>query len=156
MLSPADSGKFLREIAPNFEAGQIFNTAVEVGIFTKLIEPRSAKALAEELGTDPTLTARILDVLVSREVLAKKEELYTTAPMLAPFLFEGKQTSSLNQDLSRELQESQEKEGKFIGNDNCPEKENYGKDEKKRSFLPFSHFTEGAGLTEKPDLIESP
>ena len=88
MLSSADSKKFLREIAMNYEEGQIFLTAAELGIFTKLIEPKSAKNLAEELGTDSRLTARILDVLVSLEVLKKREEIYTTSPMLAPFLLE--------------------------------------------------------------------
>lgn len=98
MLSSADSKKFLREIAMNYEEGQIFLTAVELGIFTKLIEPKSAKNLAEELGTDSRLTARILDVLVSVEVLKKREEIYTTSPMLAPFLLEGNPASfkSLN------------------------------------------------------------
>ncbi len=77
----------------NYEGGQIFLTAIELGIFTKLIEPKSAKNLAEELGTDSRLTARILDVLVSLEVLEKREEIYITSPMLAPFLLEGSPAS---------------------------------------------------------------
>lgn len=92
-LSSTDSKKFLREIAMNYEGGQIFLTAIELGIFTKLIEPKSAKNLAEELGTDSRLTARILDVLVSLEVLEKREEIYITSPMLAPFLLEGSPAS---------------------------------------------------------------
>lgn len=101
-LSPADSKKFLREIAINYEEGQIFLTAIELGIFTKLIEPKSAENLAEELGTNSRLTTRILDVLVSLEVLKKREKIYTTAPMLASFLLEGNHASSRGLSFSHE------------------------------------------------------
>lgn len=101
-LSPAESKKFLREIATNYEEGEIFQTAIELGIFTKLIEPKSAETLAEELGTDSRLTTRILDVLVSLEVLKKREKIYTTAPMLAPFLLESSPASSRGFCFSRE------------------------------------------------------
>lgn len=110
-LSLADGKKFLQEIAMSYEEGQIFLTAVELGIFTKLIEPKSAENLAEELGTNSLLTARILDVLVSIEVLKKREKIYSTAPMLAPFLLEGSPVSS------RSLSFSQ-KEGSWFKNKN--------------------------------------
>jgi predicted transcriptional regulator len=101
-LSLAGSKKFLQEIAMNYEEGQIFQTAIELGIFTKLMEPKSAENIAEELGTDSRLTARILDVLVSLEVLKKREKTYTTSPMLASFLLEGSSTLSRSLSISHE------------------------------------------------------
>jgi len=101
----------------NYEEGQIFQTAIELGIFTKLIEPRTVENLAEELGTDSRLTARILDVLVSLEVLKKREKIYTTDPMLAPFLLEGSPASP------RSLSNSHE-EGSWFKSKNLFEEKN--------------------------------
>ncbi|MDD2439786.1 MAG: methyltransferase dimerization domain-containing protein [Methanosarcinaceae archaeon] len=77
---------FIEEIAAESEKEQIFQAAADLELFSKLIQAKSAAELAKELGTDPELTARFLDVLVSLEALVKKEGLYFTAPLLASFL----------------------------------------------------------------------
>jgi len=81
--------EYLRELASGFETGQIFLTALELDIFSKLQESQSAEKLAGELETDPDLTGRFLDVLTAMRLLAKNHDQYHTAPETAPFLMEG-------------------------------------------------------------------
>jgi len=114
----------------NYEEGQIFQTAIELGIFTKLMEPKSAENIAEELGTDSRLTARILDVLVSLEVLKKREKTYTTSPMLAPFLLEGSPASSRSLSFSHE-------EGNGVKNKNLFEEKSCMRAVKASRETPF-------------------
>ena len=80
---------FLREMVSWFERGQIFLTALELDLFTKLKEPKTADALSMEMGTHYEITCRFLDVLVALGVLVKHEDRYLTAPDVAPFLVEG-------------------------------------------------------------------
>ncbi|HIH36711.1 MAG TPA: hypothetical protein HA232_02240 [Methanocellales archaeon] len=83
-----DKGKFLREIAMGFEKGQIFLTAIELDIFTKLKDTKTAETLSKEVGTNLGITRRFLDVLVALKLLSKREDLYSTATDVAPFLIE--------------------------------------------------------------------
>ena len=92
--SVEDKGEFLREIAMGFEKGEIFLTALEFDIFTKLKEPKTAEALSMEMGTHYEITRRFLDVLVALEVLAKHKNQYLTAPDVVPFLVEGEPYSA--------------------------------------------------------------
>lgn len=84
-----DRSGMLRDIAMGLEKSQVFLTAVELNIFTKLKEPKTAEALSTELGTHQELTHRFLDILTALGVLAKHGNQYTTAPSVAPFLIEG-------------------------------------------------------------------
>ncbi len=81
--------QFLRKIAMGFERSQIFLTAFELRIFTKLKKPETSKNLILEMGLHPEITARFLDVLTAMKLLCKKGEYYQTAPELIPFLVEG-------------------------------------------------------------------
>lgn len=85
---PLEKGYFLQEMTSWFEKGQIFLTAVEIDLFTKLKEPKSAEALSVEMGTHYEITHRFLDVLVALGFLSKHEDRYLTAPDVAPFLVE--------------------------------------------------------------------
>lgn len=87
--------QFLREIAMGFERSQIFLTAFELKIFTKLKRPETSKNLIREMGLHPEITARFLDVLTAMKLLCKKGEHYQTAPELIPFLVEGEPYFSL-------------------------------------------------------------
>ena len=87
--------QFLREIAIGFERSQIFLTAFELKIFTKLKSPKTSKNLIQEMGLHPEITARFLDVLTAMKLLCKKGEYYQTAPELIPFLVEGEPYFSL-------------------------------------------------------------
>ncbi|HHV23576.1 MAG TPA: hypothetical protein GXX65_03235 [Methanosarcina sp.] len=90
-----DTEQFLREIAIGFERSQIFLTAFELKIFTKLKSPKTSKNLIQEMGLHPEITARFLDVLTAMKLLCKKGEYYQTAPELIPFLVEGEPYFSL-------------------------------------------------------------
>lgn len=81
--------QFLRKIAMGFERSQIFLTAFELRIFTKLKKPETSKNLILEMGLHPEITASFLDVLTAMKLLCKKGEYYQTAPELIPFLVEG-------------------------------------------------------------------
>ena len=81
-----DRSKYLRELAGGFEKGQIFLTALELGVFTELASPCRAEELAEKLNTVPKITGRFLDVLAGMGLLAKEGDGYATAPDVAPFL----------------------------------------------------------------------
>jgi len=48
-----DTEQFLREIAIGFERSQIFLTAFELKIFTKLKSPKTSKNLIQEMGAAP-------------------------------------------------------------------------------------------------------
>jgi len=83
-----DRSKYLMEIANGFERGQIFFTALELEVFTRLQESQTAKALSAKLGTNPDLTMRFLDVLAALGLLTKDRDTYRTAPDIAPFVVE--------------------------------------------------------------------
>lgn len=87
--------QFLRAIAMGFERSQIFFTAFELKIFTKLKRPETSKNLIMEMGLHPEITACFLDVLTAMKLLCKKGEYYQTAPELVPFLVEGEPYFSL-------------------------------------------------------------
>jgi len=84
-----DRGKFLRNIALGFEKGQIFLIALKLDVFTQLKEPKTAETLSKNLETHPEITRRFLDVLVALKLLSKREDLYSTATDVTPFLVEG-------------------------------------------------------------------
>ncbi|MFY1112430.1 MAG: methyltransferase [Methanosarcinaceae archaeon] len=111
-----DRGSFLREIAMGFEKGQIFLTALDLDIFSKLMEPKSAETLAEELETNPELTARFLDVLTALDVLVKKDDTYCTAPSLAPFLLDEGPYSAKYLKFSKEDRDTWTNLGNFLKN----------------------------------------
>ncbi|AKB17321.1 methyltransferase [Methanosarcina sp. WWM596] len=81
-----DKNPFLRDLAANFKKGQVFQTALELDVFTKLKTPMTAEAISRETGTDPVLTGRFLDVLVALCLLAKNDGAYVTPADLYPFL----------------------------------------------------------------------
>jgi len=97
--------QFLREIAIGFERSQIFLTAFEMRIFTKLKRPATSKNLILEMGLHPEITPRFLDVLAAMKLLCKKGQYYQTAPEMVPFLVEGEPYFSLYlESVSKERQ----------------------------------------------------
>lgn len=83
-----DRSNYLRELANGFEKGQIFLTALELGVFTKIEKPQSANQLAAQMATNPDLTMCFLDVLAALGLVCKKGDMYWTADDMAPFLLE--------------------------------------------------------------------
>lgn len=84
-----DQSRRLWDLVAGFETGQIFLAAFELGVFNLLKEPKTSKKISEELNTHPTVTEKLLDVLVSIGTLDRIDGLYLTAPNMAPFLIEG-------------------------------------------------------------------
>lgn len=88
-------GEKIREIAMGFERAQMLFTAFELGIFTKLKEPMTSKALIQEMMLNSGTTARFLDILTAMNLLVKKEDQYQTHPDFTPFLVKGEPYYSL-------------------------------------------------------------
>ncbi|NPV61946.1 MAG: hypothetical protein HPY61_04830 [Methanotrichaceae archaeon] len=84
-----DQAPFLWDLVAGYEKGQIFLSALEMGIFNIAKEPKTVDQLAAELEADPSVTGKLLDVLVSMGVLCNEGDSYVTAPKMAPFLVEG-------------------------------------------------------------------
>jgi len=101
-----DREKFLRDIALGFEKGQIFLIALKLDVFTQLKEPKTAESLSKDLETHPEITRRFLDVLVALKLLSKREDLYSTATDVTPFLVEGEQYFARYLKFSIEEQEA--------------------------------------------------
>ncbi len=64
-------------------------TGIELKVFNKLSEPKSADAVAEAIGTYPRNTRLFLDGLAAIDLLEKKNGLYTNSPVARAFLVEG-------------------------------------------------------------------
>ena len=73
-----------------YRTSHILLTAVEKGVFTRLSESKSAKELAEEMGTDPRATEKFLNVLVTLGLLTRSDKEYTNTVDAETFLVEGK------------------------------------------------------------------
>ena len=76
----------LREWVDGMELGQIFLTALELDVFSKLQRPLSADELAADLGTHLELTDKLLNVLVGMQLLTRSDGQYRTASPVAPYL----------------------------------------------------------------------
>ena len=87
---PEISPKPIDEMIYGYKVSHILNTAVEKDVFTRLSESKSAKELAEEIGTDPRATEKFLNVLVTLGLLAKSDREYTNTVEAETFLVEGK------------------------------------------------------------------
>lgn len=84
-----DQSRFLWDLVAGFEKGHIFLTALDLGVFNLLKEPKTPEQVSAELETDPQLTEKLLDVLASMKILDKEGGQYLTTPHVAPFLIEG-------------------------------------------------------------------
>jgi len=67
-------------------------TGIELKVFNHLSEPRSAKGVAEAIGTHPENTRLFLDGLAACDLLEKKDGLYHNTPVTQAFLVEGSPT----------------------------------------------------------------
>ncbi len=81
-----DQGRFLWDLVVGYEKGQVFLTALDIGIFDMLKDPKTADQLSSEAKLNSQVTGKLLDVLVSLGALSKDGNNYLTAPKMAPFL----------------------------------------------------------------------
>ena len=94
-LHDENAEQFLRELSMGFERSQIFLTAFELRIFTKLKRLETSKNLSLAMGLNPEITVHFLNVLTAMKLLCKKGEYFQTVPGLVPFLVEGEPYFSL-------------------------------------------------------------
>ena len=73
-----------------YKVSHILLTAIEKGVFTRFSESKSAKELAEEMGTDLRATEKFLNVLVTLGLLTKSDKKYANTVDAETFLVEGK------------------------------------------------------------------
>lgn len=83
---PGISSEPLDRMARGYEISQILFTAIEYDIFSLLKEPKTAKQVSEEIGTDPWLTEKFLDSLTALELLLKIHSHYANTKLAEIFL----------------------------------------------------------------------
>jgi len=77
-------------MADSYQGFQVLSTAVGYDIFTVLsVESKSAGEIAHEIGTDPCITEKLLNALVSTGLLAKGSGKYANTPLAESFLVKG-------------------------------------------------------------------
>ena len=87
---PEISPEPIDEMIKGYRTSHILLTAIEKGVFTRLSESKSAKDVAEEIGTDPRTTEKFLNVLVTLGLLTRSDKEYTNTVDAETFLVEGK------------------------------------------------------------------
>jgi len=86
---PLTDDGFIWQITSGSEKALLFFTAVEYDIFSHLKTPRSVEDLSSELDTDPNLTTKFLNCLVSMNILTKGDNLYENTPISSTYLVKG-------------------------------------------------------------------
>jgi (2Fe-2S) ferredoxin/predicted O-methyltransferase YrrM len=79
----------LNEMIRSFMPSRAVLTALELDVFTAVSSGASAEQVAEKIQADPRATEMLLNVLVSLELLDKKEGRYFNTPAAARFLCMG-------------------------------------------------------------------
>lgn len=115
--------EYLKETSMGFERSQIFLTAFELKIFTKLKEAKTSKNLITEMNLNPEITTRFLDILTAMKLLNKKEEYFQTVPELVPFLVEGEPYFSLYLESASKERETWMNIKKALLKESLPKKE---------------------------------
>lgn len=87
---PEISPEPIDEMIKGYRTSHILLTAIEKGVFTRLSESKSAKDIAEEIGTDPRATEKFLNVLVTLGLLTRSDKEYTNTVDAETFLVDGK------------------------------------------------------------------
>ena len=81
----------LYQLPRGFFHSRIFLTAYELGVFTALGDGRKTSAdVAEELGTDPRATDRLMNASAVLGLLHKEEGRFANAEAAARYLVKGK------------------------------------------------------------------
>ena len=76
----------LRQIADGFQISRVFETALELDLFSYLTYPVTPQELSKIIGADPDLLQLVLGVLVNCGILEKNENYFSLDPKIRPFL----------------------------------------------------------------------
>ena len=86
---PGISMEPIDQMIHGYHFSHILNTAVEKKVFTGLSDPKSAKEMAEEIGTDSRITEKFLNVLVTLKLLVSSDGKYFNTQEAETLLIEG-------------------------------------------------------------------
>ncbi|MDY7033100.1 MAG: methyltransferase [Thermodesulfobacteriota bacterium] len=76
----------VNQIFKGYILGQIISTSMKREIFSLLKRPKKATTLAEEISADPTITEKLLETLVSMDLLLKRDGRYVNTDLARSFL----------------------------------------------------------------------
>lgn len=83
--------EYLLQLSSAYWKSQVLFTAIELDIFTAIGNKHlAAKELAHIINAKATATEKILDALVSLDLLVKQEKLYQNSPIANSYLIKGK------------------------------------------------------------------
>jgi len=86
---PQSDPKLIDEMAKGYQAAQVLYTAMHYDVFTLLEKPKTAKDLAEEIGTDFEITDKFLDALVALKLISERDGKYSNTSLARTFLVKG-------------------------------------------------------------------
>ncbi|MDI6776316.1 MAG: class I SAM-dependent methyltransferase [Syntrophales bacterium] len=75
----------INQIIRGYILTQVLSTAMRYGIFSRLDKPKSASILAEEISTEPAITEKLLEVLVSLDLISKADGGYVNTDLVRSF-----------------------------------------------------------------------
>jgi 3-hydroxy-5-methyl-1-naphthoate 3-O-methyltransferase len=79
----------LRRLADDFRASRAFLTAVELDLFSTIGDGSMLSPIAEQMGTDPRATERLLNALTSLGLLIKEKEVFMNSADTGRYLRRG-------------------------------------------------------------------
>jgi (2Fe-2S) ferredoxin/predicted O-methyltransferase YrrM len=86
----------LNDMVRAFMPSRAVLTALELDIFTAIADGASAEQVAKKMGADSRATEMLLNVLVSLQLLEKRDETFVTTPASARFFAEGSRDNARN------------------------------------------------------------
>ena len=86
---PQIEPKLIDEIAKGYQAAQVLYTAINYDVFTLLEKPKTAKDIAEEIGTDFEITNKFLNALVALKLISETDGKYANTSLAGTFLVRG-------------------------------------------------------------------
>ena len=75
----------INHIIRGYQLTRVLSTAMRCGIFSRLDKPKSASILAEEISTEPIITEKLLEVLVSLDMVSKVDGGYVNTDLVRSF-----------------------------------------------------------------------
>ena len=85
---PLSGFEVLSQIFRGHILSQIISTSMKLGIFSLLEKPKKVMELAEEISAELTITEKLLEVLVSLDLLLKQDGRYMNTELTHSFLLE--------------------------------------------------------------------
>ena len=83
---PEIDAKLIDDMAKGYQAAQVLFTAVDYDLFTLLEQPKTAKDISEEIGTDFELTNKFLNALVALKLLSETDGKYANTTLAGTYL----------------------------------------------------------------------